>query len=125
MASGVIRIGYERLFNMGNYEHEKYTISLDAEGVNEYEVMKQISLEITELEEDINRYRGLLIERANLLTNIEHFKELDMVAETAKFEQRLVIVEALIKAFREEHKPVYKPCNCYYCTHVDDDPEDE
>ncbi len=114
-----VRISYERLFNMGSYEHEKYTISKDIDAGSELEAFKKLSLQIVDFEEDLNNYRHAL----NLLSSAKWDFEHAMGPEVETINIKLHRIEKAIKAFREAHKPVSKPCNCYWCTHPEWDSE--
>jgi hypothetical protein len=126
-----IRISYERLFNMGNFEHEKYTISKDVDCNTEFEVFKELSLKIVNFEDDLKRYRGLFDTLRNAQWLLESMKSKNVQATAKQIKQaehKIANIQEMIRAFKEEHKPVFQPCKCYYCTHRDDeynDTEDE
>jgi hypothetical protein len=112
-----VRVGYERLFNMGDYEHEKYTISKDVEAGNEYDAFKKLALDIVEFEADLAKYRILCSKIQSKSWAAKH-EPIEKMREKAK--QELEVMRQMITEFKEKHKPVYKACKCYYCTHIDD-----
>ena len=119
--ASLVRAGYERLFNLGNFDHEKFTVTKDVEGGNELVALKKLSVVIVELEEDLKKYRGYRDRRSNIAQNLHYpaysdEQRSDLQKEAAKLDQ-------LIKAFETKHKPVSKACKCFYCTH-DRDVED-
>lgn len=114
----LVKAGYERLFNLGNFDHEKFTITKDVEAGTELVALKKLSVVIVALEEDLKKYRCHR-DRRNSIDNSLRYAGLseqqrsDLQKEAAKLDQ-------LIKAFETKHKPVSKGCKCYYCTHVNE-----
>jgi hypothetical protein len=109
-----IRIGYERLFNMGNFEHEKYTISKDVEADSEFDAWKKLALQIAEFEDDLKNYRSLRTDALNIKV------ELSWQTNGQKREllnKQLAGIERALIAFEMKHHPVHKPCKCFYCIH--------
>ena len=51
-----MKIGYERLFNMGNFEHEKFIVNKEAESIKE---INDLVREVARLEMEIQRFRKL------------------------------------------------------------------
>ena len=112
-----VRVSYERLFNMGNFEHEKYTISKDVDCGTEFEAFKELSLKIVEFEADLVKYRALCEKLPNLIWSTKH---INSQLELEKVQRKLEIIQRRIQEFKEKHKPVFKECKCFYCTHPDE-----
>jgi hypothetical protein len=112
MSDTVIRIGYERLFNMGSFEHEKYTINKEVESDNEYDAFKKLTLDIVDFESDLVIYRQLCERLPGVLWNLQHEQLKDGKEKTQK---KYDMMKQMIEEFRTKHKPVFKECKCYYC----------
>jgi len=107
-----IRIGYERLFNMGNFEHEKYTVSKDVDCNSEYEAWKTLALNIVDFEADLVNYRKICERLPNVIWASQHEP---LTSAREKATKQVIKLKAMMEAFRNEHKPVFKECKCYYC----------
>jgi len=112
MTENLIRIGYERLFNMGNFEHEKYTVNKEVESNNEFDAWKKLALDIVDFETDLVTHRKLCEMLPNIAWAMNH-EPLESAREKAK--EKLEKIKRMIEEFRTKHKPVFKECKCYYC----------
>ena len=112
-----IKVQYERLFNLGNFDHEKFTITKEVEYTStEAMTMKKLSIIVADLEVDLANYRQL----HNLIQSVKERLTWDNEPEVdVKLEADLKDLMRRDKAFREKHYPVHKACKCYYCRHPD------
>ena len=111
----LIKAGYERLFNLGNFDHEKFIITKEVEEGTELVALKKLSVVIVDLEEDLAKYRQYRQRRSAVYNNL-HYTGLS-VEQLEKLTNEATQLDMLIQAFETKHKPVSKACKCYYCTH--------
>lgn len=103
-----MRIGYERLFNMGNYEHEKFVVSKEAESEKE---MIGLIRAVAQLERDIQTFRDAKRKLDSIKTRIKLSDEPKTPLEKRKKE-----LEKIISDFKKKHNPTEKECKCAFCT---------
>jgi hypothetical protein len=113
-----VNVGYERLFNLGNFDHEKFTISKEVVEGSELVAYKKLSVAIVELEEDLAKYRQYRARRHDIAQNLHYQGYSD--EQRADLQKEAQKLDQLIQAFETKHKPVSKACKCYYCTHVNE-----
>jgi len=114
-----VKIQYERLFNLGNFDHEKFSISKDIEAGTELEAFQKTALMLADLENELKAYRKVEADIESLSNRLEwsHYTP----EEKEEMRQRLNRLLAKARAFREKHKPLWKACKCAYCTGEYDD----
>jgi hypothetical protein len=111
-----VKIQYERLFNLGNFDHEKFSISKDVEASTETKALVKTALLLADLELELNAYRKLEREIESLSHRLEWGGLSDEDEDRETMRQQLNRMMAKAKAFREKHKPLHKACKCPYCT---------
>ena len=109
------KISYERLFNLGGYEHEKFIVTTDAEGPDRLSCFKDLHTQLIKLEAELSIYRK----------DVHTLMEMAYLDKDAKAWKKVRFISKRIKAFEEAHKPVEKACKCFYCTHPDYDENQE
>lgn len=116
------KVTYERLFNLGGYEHEKFVVTKDLDGQSPDTAMKDMCIQILELEEEIAKFRIAYRTKQELLQRLGWNCE----KEEAKAEMRKRIrhCDLVIDSFKLEHQPRNKECKCFYCQNPDYDPDD-
>lgn len=118
------RVTYERLFNIGNYDHEKFCVSKDITPRGKVEKeLKNVVILICDLEEEVNKFRLYYREQVELLQRLNYCRIKEDLAEQKKIKVRLRKLDLIITAFKVEHQPIFKACKCYYCEHPDGDEE--
>ncbi len=113
-----MKIGYERLFNMGNFEHEKFIVNKEAESIKE---INDLVREVAKLEMEIQRFRKL----KGMLTHLEsrlNFQD-NKPEEKKKLETEKQKVLKGIDAFKKKHNPKAVQCKCAFCTGEFEDDE--
>ena len=111
------RVSYERLFNIGNFEHEKFIITKDLDGAEIPDLMKELVVLVADLEEEIGKFRAAYRERHDLL---QHLGWACTSEESrAEIRKRLEHLDLIMAAFRFEHKPLFRECKCFYCQNPD------
>jgi hypothetical protein len=114
----LVEIGYERLFNLGNFEHEKFIIKKNVQAETEYQAWKQLSIHLADFEKDLGRFRDLVNKFFSIKAWVEHNQNVGInidpkEIEKTKAEMKLIASE--IYAFRSVHMPVSQPCKCAFC----------
>ncbi len=122
---GIVRITSERLFNLGSYEHEKFTVTKDVIADTEFKAFKTLSLQLADFEKDLQHFRRLVTRESDLVQYVKYDRVIASPELLAKKTKELEEVRRQIKAFRDEHKPVDRACKCYYCTHPEEDYSEE
>jgi hypothetical protein len=113
------RIHYERLFNLGNFEHEKFVVSKElALDEDTPDGIKKLVVLIADLEDEAVGYRVALQDRRDLLQRLgwQGTPEDDK----AQMKKRLKQLDRIITAFKDDHKPTNRECKCYYCQHPEE-----
>jgi hypothetical protein len=113
------RIHYERLFNLGNFEHEKFVVSKELTlGEDIPEGIKELVVLIADLEDEAAGYRVALQDRRDLLPR--HGWQGTSEEDKSRMEKRLKQLNLIITAFKDDHKPANRGCKCYYCQHPEE-----
>lgn len=109
-----VQITYERLFNLGNYDHETFKIERQVQAKTEFAAMQKLSLQLAALEEELRWYRSLYsrYEVIKQQINNDWYIDIKLKAEAAIEENKL---KEQMTAFKEKHIPLTKLCNCAFC----------
>jgi hypothetical protein len=111
------RVTYERLFNIGNFNHEKFIINKEVPlGSDEATELKNAAVFCLELEEEIAKFRKVFELRGNVLMSLGYARP----EQKEVLEKQVRAYDRIINSFKAEHHPQYRECKCYYCTHKDD-----
>jgi hypothetical protein len=111
------RITYERLFNLSNYEHEKFVVSAEVPlGSDRGTELKNAAVFCLELEEEITKFRRVFELRGGVIASLGY----NGPKQNAVLEKQVKAYDRLIESFKLEHRPQYRECKCYYCQHRDD-----
>ncbi len=111
------RVQYERLFNLSNYEHEKFTVGLELDEDNIMDsdlIFKAMAIQVLELEAEITRFRKAFTLRQDLLYSLGCCTSED---EKKRIKKKLRYLDLVIEDFKLEHQPRHKECKCFYCQH--------
>jgi hypothetical protein len=106
-------IGYERLFNMGNFEHDKFVVSKEAE--SEREVIGLVRA-VARLEKDIQRFRKARSDLQSVKEKIGWLRSEEEKKEKPALEKKAKALEKIIGDFKSKHQLLEKACRCAFCT---------
>ncbi len=115
------KITYERLFNLGGYEHEKFVITEDLNGTNPDATFKDMCVTVLELESEIAKFRIAY----KKLTELQQRLSWDCVnrndKQKAEIKKEIRYWDQIVEEFKLIHSPRNKECKCFYCTHPEYD----
>jgi hypothetical protein len=111
----LVEIGYERLFNLGNFEHEKFLIKKSVQADTEFQAWKDLAVQIAEFERDLELFRQALQSYYSLSNHIgnSHFFESEEEKNMAIL--KLKQIAQVVHDFEQKHKPLEQPCKCAFC----------
>jgi len=120
------KVQYERLFNLSNYEHEKFVVSLElSEDENPDQAFKAMAIQVLELEGEIARFRTAFISRqelrSELRSQLAYRSNSDSEDDKKRIKKRLRYLDLVVEDFKLKHQPRHKECKCFYCQHPDYD----
>lgn len=119
-------VQYERLFNIGDFSHEKINVTVQLNGEKPEDVLTNLMVEVVSLEGDFQAYRKALQEATMYAAQIHHLREhIKDKAETNethiykteidKLTKKFDAVNSIVLAFEKKHKPLSVKCKCRFC----------
>ena len=69
-------------------------------------------MKIIDFESDLINYRRICEQLPHIVWDSKHEP---LVSSRDKAESKLEVINHMIQSFKDEHKPVFKECKCYYC----------